>query len=275
MKVVAGPETRESVIDSHCHLADELFQDDLAEVIERAWGSGVDGALCVLDATNEAEASRAVHVAALWPAVRFAVGVHPHQAGVFANRTDKVEAHLRAAIEARAGTCAVGEIGLDYHYDFAPRELQQEVFRRQIRVAVEIGCPIVIHTRDADEDTFAILTEDGIPPVSGVLHCFTGDVAMAERAVELGLHVSFSGIVTFRAADSVRDAAAVVPEDRFLVETDAPYLAPVPYRGKRNEPAWVGQVVDMLAEVRRVTPEAIRTRTVAAFEGLFGSAISV
>ena len=261
------------MIDSHCHLADEVFQDDLEAVIERARGSGVDGALCVLDATNEAEAARAIRVAALWPAVRFAVGVHPHQAGVFADRLDDVEAHVRAAIEARAGTCAVGEIGLDYHYDFAPREVQREVFRRQIQVATQVGRPVVIHTREADEDTLAILTERG-PAVSGVVHCFTGDEMMAERAVGLGLHVSFSGIVTFRAADSVREAAAVVPDDRLLVETDAPYLAPVPHRGKRNEPAWVGHVADRLAEVRGVAPDMLRARTAAAFETLFGRDLS-
>ena len=225
----------------------------------------MDGALCVLDATNEAEAARAVRVAALWPAVRFAVGVHPHQAGVFADRLDDVEAHVRAAIEARAGTCAVGEIGLDYHYDFAPREVQREVFRRQIQVATQVGRPVVIHTREADEDTLAILTERG-PAVSGVVHCFTGDAMMAERAVGLGLHVSFSGIVTFR--------AAVVPDDRLLVETDAPYLAPVPHRGKRNEPAWVGHVADRLAEVRGVAPDMLRARTAAAFEALFGRDLS-
>ena len=258
------------MIDSHCHLADEAFQDDLEAVIERARGSGVDGALCVLDATNAAEAERAARVATLWPAVRFAVGVHPHQAGVFADRLDEVEVHLRAAIEARSGTCAVGEIGLDYHYDFAPREVQQEVFRRQIRVAAEFGHPVVIHTREADEDTLAILTENGGPAVCGVVHCFTGDAVMAERAVAQGLHVSFSGIVTFRAADSVREAVAVVPDARLLVETDAPYLAPVPHRGKRNEPAWVGHVADMLAAVRGVTPDTLRTGTTLAFEALFG-----
>ena len=260
------------MIDSHCHLADEAFQDDLEAVIERARDAGVDGALCVLDATNQAEATRAARVAALWPAVRFAVGVHPHQAGVFVDRLDEVEAHLRAAIAARAGTCAVGEIGLDYHYDFAPREVQRAVFRRQIRVAAEIGHPIVIHTREADEDTLAILTENAGPALSGVFHCFTGDAVMAGRAVDLGFHVSFSGIVTFRAADSVRKAAAVVPDDRLLVETDAPYLAPVPHRGKRNEPAWVGRIADMLADVRGVAPDALRSGTAAAFEALVSPA---
>ena len=262
------------MIDSHCHLADEAFRDDLETVVDRAREAGVDGALCVLDATNEAEAARAAQVAALWPAVRFAVGVHPHQAGVFAERLDEVEAHLRAAIAARPGSCAVGEIGLDYHYDFAPRAVQREVFRRQLQVAAEIGRPIVIHTREADDDTLAILTEDGGPAVSGVFHCFTGDAVMAERVVALGLHVSFSGIVTFRAADSVREAAAIVPDDRLLVETDAPYLAPVPHRGKRNEPAWIGHVAERLAEVRGVTPVALQALTAATFEALFAPGAS-
>jgi TatD DNase family protein len=166
----------------------------------------------------------------------------------------------------------VGEIGLDYHYDFAPREVQREVFRRQIRVATQMGYPIVIHTREADEDTLAILAETDA--VSGVLHCFTGDAALATQVVALGLHVSFSGIVTFKAAASVREAAAVVPDDRLLVETDAPYLAPVPHRGKRNEPAWVDHVAEVLAEVRGVTPAALRAGTAAAFEALFGPHVS-
>jgi TatD DNase family protein len=255
--------------DSHCHLADEAFDGDLDAVIARARSSGVDRALCVLDATKPAEATRAAGVAASWPMVRFAVGVHPHQAGVFADRFDDVEAVLRTAIEARSGTCAVGEIGLDYHYDFASRAVQQEVFRRQVRVAREFGHPIVIHAREAEEDILSILTEKGAPQVSGVFHCFTGAAAMATRAVELGFHVSFSGIVTFKAADSVREAAAVVPADRLLVETDAPYLAPVPHRGKRNEPAWVEHVVDTLAQVRGVAPDDLREQTAASFETLF------
>ena len=261
------------MIDSHCHLADEAFEGDLEAVVERAREGGVDGALCILDATKEAEAVRAARVATVWPSVRFAVGVHPHQAGLFTERLGDVEGHLRRAIEARADTCAVGEIGLDYHYDFAPREVQREVFRRQIGVASQLGCPIVIHTREADDDTLEILTNhDG--PVSGVVHCFTGDAKMAERAVALGLHVSFSGIVTFKAANSVREAASVVPATRLLVETDAPYLAPVPHRGKRNEPAWVGHVADVLAEVRGVTPDALREGTTAAYTALFTSAVS-
>jgi TatD DNase family protein len=163
----------------------------------------------------------------------------------------------------------VGEIGLDYHYDLSPREVQREVFRRQIRVARELGCPIVIHTREADEETFEILSEDSEGTVSGVFHCFSGDAAMAKRAIELGFYVSFSGIVTFRSAELVRQAAAVVPLDRLLVETDAPYLAPVPHRGKRNEPALIVEVVKTLADVQGVTVEDLVEATSDAFERLF------
>ncbi len=259
------------MIDSHCHLADEVFHDDLEAVVARARAAGVDAALCVLDATNEAETRRAARVGAVWPAVRFAVGVHPHQAGQFAGRVEEVESYLRGAIDRRSGTCAIGEIGLDYHYDYAPRDVQRQVFRSQIRVARDLGYPIVIHMREADDDTFAILAEGGELPGAGVFHCFTGDVETARRAVDLGFYVSFSGIVTFRAAESVRASAAVIPDDRLLIETDAPYLAPVPHRGKQNEPAWVGLVADMVAGVRGVTSEEIRRQTDTAFTTLFRS----
>ena len=257
------------MFDSHCHLADEAFEEDLDAVVARAREAGLGGALCILDATNPAEAARAGRVAAAWPAVRFAVGVHPHQAGEFAACPADVEPRLRSAFAARAGACAVGEIGLDYHYDFAPRDVQLEVFRRQVRVARELGRPIVIHTREADEDTFAVLEAEGAPPPGGVFHCFTGDAATARRAVDLGFHVSFSGIATFKRADAVRGAAAAVPWDRLLVETDAPYLAPVPHRGRRNEPAWVTRVIEAVADVRGATPGEVRARTSTAFEALF------
>ena len=259
------------MIDSHCHLADEVFHNDLEAIVARARAAGLDAALCVLDATNEAEAKRAERVVAAWPAVRFAVGVHPHQAAQFAGRVDEVASRLQASIDRRPGTCAIGEIGLDYHYDYAPREVQRQVFRSQIRVARDLGYPIVIHMREAEEDTFAVLAEDGELPGAGVFHCFTGDVETARRAVDLGFYVSFSGIVTFRAAESVRASVEVVPDDRLLIETDAPYLAPVPHRGKQNEPAWVGLVADKLAGIRGVPPEELRRQTDAAFTTLFRS----
>ena len=262
------------MIDSHCHLADEQFTADLDAVVARARDAGVDGALCILDASNEEEAARADRVAAAWPDVAFAVGVHPHQAGAVDDATDGLDGvapFVRGAVEARRRTCAIGEIGLDYHYDFAPRETQIEVFRRQIALARELGRPVVIHTREADDDTVDALRAEGHGDVRGVFHCFTGDAAFARRALDLGFHVSFSGIVTFRNAAAIREAATIVPADRLLAETDAPYLSPVPYRGRRNEPARVAQVIDTLAEVRGEDRAAIVEATRRSYHGLFGA----
>jgi TatD DNase family protein len=173
----------------------------------------------------------------------------------------RVQAHAAAAI---------GEIGLDYHYDFSPREIQHEVFRAQVALARRLALPVVIHTREATEDTLSILREEGGGDVGGVFHCFTGDDAMARAVLDLGFHLSFAGIVTFPRADALREAARMVPVDRLLVETDAPYLAPVPHRGKRNEPAFVAQVVDRLAEVRGVAARELAVRTSETFTALFG-----
>ena len=260
------------MIDSHCHLADDAFVDDLDAVVGRAREAGVERALCILDVTNEDEAPRAARVAAAWPAVRFAAGVHPHLAAPFADEAEAAVRAVRAALERFPGVCAIGEIGLDYHYDFAPRPVQIEVFRRQIALARELGRPIVIHTREADDDTLAAIRSEGRGDVRGVFHCFTGDAAAARRALDLGFHVSFSGIATFRRADDIRAAAAVVPADRLLVETDAPYLAPVPFRGRRNEPAWVARVVDVLAGVRGQAIGEVAASTSAAFAALFDTA---
>lgn len=257
------------MIDSHCHLADSAFDADLADVVSRAVAAGVDRGLCILTAGEPDEAERALRLAALWPEVRFAIGVHPHVAGRYAGRADQAIAIVREAIAATPQTRAVGEIGLDYHYDFAPRDVQREVFRQQVALARELKLPVVIHTREASDDTFAILVEEGRGDLTGVFHCFSGDVAMARAALDLGFHVSFAGIVTFPKAEGVREAARAVPAGRLLVETDAPYLAPVPYRGKRNEPAYVTHIVDALARTRGETPERVAAAVVRAFETLF------
>jgi TatD DNase family protein len=256
------------MIDSHCHLADEKFEGDLDAVVARARDAGLTSALVILSAGDEQEAARARKVQGAWPAVRFATGVHPHSAGAFAGRADGSAAvtHAHAdAFEARG----IGEIGLDYHYDFAPRDLQHEVFAAQLAVAKELDRPVIIHTREATDDTFEILAKAGTG--RGVFHCFTGDAAMARRALDIGFHVSFSGIVTFPSAESIREAARLVPDDRLLVETDSPYLAPVPFRGKRNEPAHVSRVVDALAVNRGTGVGEVREWTSRNFAGLFGS----
>jgi TatD DNase family protein len=238
------------MIDSHCHLADDAFAGDLEDVIGRARAAGVTSALCILSAEDAKESTAAAKVRTLWPEVLFSLGIHPHKAGDFAGRLEQARASVRKGVAAE-GARAIGEIGLDYHYDFSPRDVQQAVFRTQVRLAVELALPVVIHTREATEDTFAILREAG-SSLRGVFHCFTGDPDLARDALDLGFYVSLAGIVTFSRAEALREVATLVPADRLLIETDAPYLAPVPHRGKRNEPAFVGHVAETIAALRGV-----------------------
>lgn len=256
-------------VDSHCHLAGEEFAADLEAVVQRARDAGVGRALVVLAADEDEELERAGRVSALWDDVRFSIGVHPHHAGTFADSPAAAAGLVenRIALEPRAR--AVGEIGLDYHYDFAPRDTQQQVFREQIRLARRLELPIVIHTREAEDDTFRILAEEGDAGVGGVFHCFTGDRAMARRALEIGFHVSLAGIVTFANALELRAVAKLVPLDRLLVETDSPFLAPAPFRGRRNEPAYVTRVADVVAELRGVDSSIVRDAARENFERLF------
>jgi TatD DNase family protein len=188
--------------------------------------------------------------------VRFATGIHPHRAGLFAGRASEACDVVRRAVQ-EAAAIAVGEIGLDYHYDHAPRDVQQAIFAAQLDVAVAIARPVVIHTREAAADTFALLRAAG-PTLTGVIHCFTGTLDEARQALDLGFYISISGIATFPRSTALREVAAYVPADRLLIETDAPYLAPVPYRGKRNEPAWVAETCRAIASVRGVAEETLR-----------------
>jgi TatD DNase family protein len=256
------------MIDSHCHLADAAFADDLDEVVGRARNAGLTSALTILAAGDAGEAARAVRVAALWPDVRFAAGVHPHQAHECAE-PGRATALVESALATNPHVLAIGEIGLDYHYDFSPREVQRAVFDEQLALAERIRRPIVIHTREADDDLFGML-EARAGRVTGVFHCFTGSVDAARRALDLGFLVSFAGIVTFPKGQNVRDAAALVPDDRLLVETDSPFLAPVPHRGKRNEPAWVTRVAEVLAGIRGVDPQRIDQLVTTNFDSFCG-----
>jgi TatD DNase family protein len=257
------------VIDSHCHLADETFAGDLEQVVDRAKDAGLERALVILEGGNPTEAAQATRLEQLWPEVRFSIGVHPHQAHQFAGDPQRAAAVVREQFAATPSARAVGEIGLDYHYDFSPRDVQHAVFRAQVRLARELQRPVVIHTREADEDTIAILREEGEGEVRGVLHCFTGDAALADAGLALGLFVSLAGIITFPKAEALRETVRRVPLDRLLTETDSPFLAPVPYRGKRNEPAYVARVVAALADVHRMPAEALSARTAANFHRLF------
>jgi TatD DNase family protein len=257
------------VIDSHCHLADETFAPDLAGVVERARDAGVERALVILEAGNAKEAAQADVLQRLWPETRFGVGVHPHQAHQFAGDPDRAAVVVREQLERTPAARAVGEIGLDYHYDFSPRDVQQAVFRAQVRLARELDRPVIIHTREADEDTLAILREEGGGAVRGVLHCFTGNAALADAGLALGFYVSLAGIITFPKAAELRETVRRVPLERLLVETDSPFLAPVPYRGKRNEPAYVARVVAALADMHALDPAALARQTAANFHSLF------
>jgi TatD DNase family protein len=257
------------VIDSHCHIAGPEFVEDLAAVIERAQQARLTHALVILAADDEPEIEQGANVSARWPAVRFSIGVHPHAAGKFASNPADAVSRVDQVITAQPLTRALGEIGLDYHYDFAPREVQQQVFREQIRLAKGRRLPIVIHTREAEDDTFRILGEEQASDPGGVFHCFTGDRAMAARALDIGFHISLAGIVTFPRALELKEVAKLVPLDRLLIETDSPFLAPVPYRGKRNEPAHVVRVAETIAELRGVHPDDIGQAVARNFERLF------
>ncbi len=238
-------------IDSHAHLADPAFDDDREAAIERA---RLTGALAVVSIGESiAAAERASKIAAAHPDfVFFTAGVHPHDGAEFDPSRDPDAIRSLAA----RGAVAIGECGLDYHYDHSPRDLQRRAFATQLALAKELDRPVVVHTREAEDDTRAMVVEAGRAGVRGVLHCYTGSHALAEAALSVGWYVSFSGIVTFR---KWTDDALVrlVPDDRLLVESDSPYLAPVPNRGKRNEPAWVSFTVARVAAARGAEPAAL------------------
>jgi TatD DNase family protein len=256
------------MIDSHCHLADEVFASDLSQVVTRARAAGVERGLVILEAGNDREAEQARQVEALWPGTVFAIGVHPHAAHQFSDAPQKAVETVRVQYAATDAARAIGEIGLDYHYDFSPRDVQQEVFRGQLRLAGELKRPVVIHTREAEDDTLAILHQH--PDVTGVLHCFTGSATLARAAVDIGFYISLAGIITFPKAAELREVARQVPLDRLLVETDSPFLAPVPHRGKRNEPAYVAQVASALDALLQLPQGEVARRTTANFHRLFG-----
>ena len=257
------------LIDSHCHLADEVFVADLDAVVARATAAGVTAALCILSADEPEELARVPAVRAAWPAVQFAAAIHPHRAAAYEGRAQEAG---RVAGEAAdvSGAVAIGEIGLDYYYDFSPKGTQREVFTAQLAVAVARNLPVSIHTREATDDTLALIREAGT--VRGVMHCFSGSIDEARQALDLGFYISLSGILTFPKAGNLRDLATFVPEDRLLVETDAPFLAPVPHRGKRNEPAWVALTAATLAAARGMRAADMSERLSKNFVALIGAA---
>jgi len=250
------------LVDSHCHLDDSKFDQDREQTIQRALDAGVDHLLAIGTGNGPPDLEAAIRLADRYPFMYATVGVHPHDAAKATAETWK----QLATLAAHPKVLAIGEIGLDYHYDFSPRPVQGEAFAAQLGIARNAGKPIVIHTREAWDDTLNALRQSW--PGGGIMHCFTGDAAQARQALDLGFHLSFGGVITFPKAEAVREAARLAPEDRILVETDSPYLAPVPHRGKRNEPAFMVETVRRLAEVRGVTPEHIAAITSRNFERL-------
>jgi TatD DNase family protein len=248
------------LVDSHCHVDMRQFDADRDAVVARARAAGLVEMLVVGGVDEEGGHRRALRVAESYrlPA---AAGLHPHEARL---GSEAVYDELRSL--AREGRIvAVGEVGLDFHYDHSPRPAQREAFRRQIRLAREVGLPLVVHTREADAETVEILEGEGAAEAGGVIHCFTGGLELARRALELGFLISFSGVI--------QQVASEVPDERLLIETDAPYLAPPPHRGKRNEPAFVVEVARKVAELRGTTPEALGSLACRNYSRLFKRAL--
>lgn len=280
------------LVDSHCHIDGEAFDEDRDDVVRRAREVGVVAMLNV--GTGDPHSDdflKAVAVAEKYDGVYASVGVHPHDAKLY---DDKAEEHLIDLAKSEK-VIAWGEIGLDYYYDHSPRDMQREVFIRQIRTAKSLGLPVIIHSRDADDDTVAILSEEygnadplvrnardhrtedadeGVRFPNGIMHCFGGTSAMAEAIMPLGFLISFAGNVTFKKAENLRDAVRVVPIEKLLVETDCPFLTPIPFRGKRNEPSYVVHTATFLADIYGVSPEVLAEQTTKNFSRFFDINIS-
>ncbi len=252
-------------VDSHCHIDGEAFDADRAEIIERAKTAGVAAMLTIGTGNpHTGEIERAVRVAEQFGNVYAAIGVHPHDAKLY---DDAAEKRLITLASNSPKVIAWGEIGLDFYYDHSPRDVQFEVFRRQIRTAKDLNLPIIIHSRDADAETVEVLTEECSHESfrGGIMHCFGGTAQMATDLMKIGFLISFAGNVTFKKAENLRDAARVVPLDKLLIETDCPFLAPLPNRGKRNEPAFVVHTARFLADFYEIDLEVLAAATTANF----------
>ena len=257
------------LVDSHCHLEYEGLVDDQPGVLARARAAGVAAFLNI--STKRSEWDQVVATAAREPDVFASIGIHPHHAD---DHQDVTEDDLRAAA-AHPKVIGLGETGLDYYYERSDRTAQKVLFRRHIAVARETGLPVIIHTRDAEDDTAAILAEEmGEGAFPALIHCFTASEEFGAKVLELGLSISISGIVTFKNARDLADFAAKIPADRLLVETDSPFLAPVPHRGRTCEPAYVADTARFLAERRGVAVEELEAATTANFNRLFTKAIA-
>jgi TatD DNase family protein len=254
------------MIDSHCHLDDSRFDADRDALIDRALAAGVTQMVSIGTGDGPPDLEVAVRIAEKYDCVLATVGVHPHDAS---KATAETYPRLAELLK-HPKVIGLGEMGLDYHYDHSPRQVQKAVFREQLEIAKSARCPIIIHTREAWDDTLAILDEHWVPAgLPGIMHCFSGGVREAEICVRMGFYISFAGVVTFHKATDLHEAAKVVPADRLLIETDAPYLAPIPHRGKRNEPSFVAHTAARLAELRTETIESVHAQTTSNWNRLF------
>jgi TatD DNase family protein len=253
------------IVDSHAHLDFPDFQSDLELILDRAWKAGVHRVLTVGSGTGPGNLEVAIELAGRFGFLDASIGIHPHEARL---ATEADYASLKE-LARHPKVVAWGEIGLDYHYDLSPREIQREVFQRQLTLAKETQLPVIIHTREAENDTMNLLRTcwEGRP---GVMHCFSGSQRLAEVCLEMGFMISFSGILTFPKAQEIREAAKRVPLERLLIETDSPYLAPVPYRGKRNEPAYVIEAAKALAHIKGISLEELGEAVCRNYFQLFG-----
>jgi TatD DNase family protein len=253
------------VVDSHAHLDYENYREDLLDVLTRATGAGVTAILTVACLQENDFGARTLQLIAEHEQLYAAAGVHPHDARFYSPALSERLLDLMN----QPKVVSWGEIGLDFHYDYSSRDEQRQAFRLQLRAAQALGKPVIIHSREADQETCQILEEEVRLPDPGVLHCFTSTEETARRCLNLGFYISFGGILTFKNAGSLREIARGVPADRLLIETDSPYLAPVPHRGSRNEPAFVTYVAEVLAQLRGTSSETIAQQTTLNFERLF------
>ncbi len=255
-----------TLVDSHCHLDDSQFSEDRTAVIERAHAAGVQYMLAIGTGDGPPDLMAAIRLAEQWPSVYATVGVHPNDAPKIDDSTFKNLESLLGHPKVKG----IGEIGLDYHWG-VPRETQLPVFLRQLAIAAEIRMPVVIHTRDAWSDTLDVLRKHWAPTgLPCLMHCFTGDSEQARECLDLGFCLAFGGVTTFPKSLPIREAARITPADRLLLETDSPYLAPIPYRGKRNEPAFVVHTAELVAQLRGVSPDQLGTETTENFRRIFG-----
>jgi TatD DNase family protein len=259
------------LIDSHCHLNDPKLKEDLPQILERAKTLEIERMLTISTELKEVPDLEAL--SDTYPQIYHTVGVHPHEVGSEGiPSTDALKKYLK-----HPKAIGIGETGLDYYYEHSDRLQQKESFRNHIQVMKETGLPLIIHSRDAEDDILKILKEESVKKCKnpGVIHCFSGTEKFAQETLDLGFYISLSGILTFKNAESIRETAKFVPLDRLLVETDAPYLAPIPHRGKRNEPSFVAHTAEKLAELRNLTTQEIARVTTENFFTLFSKAESL